>query len=60
MADDRREIPLALGVLLPDAYRRQIEPSIQLALKHVHNDPDMIPDFCLYLIYKDTQVLIDA
>ena len=50
-----REVPLSIGVLLPSPYRSRIEPSVELALTHVHEEQDLLPGYCLHLIYKDTQ-----
>lgn len=47
---------LSLGVLLPEAYRKQIEPSVKLALRHVHSNADLLPDYCLQLVFKNTEV----
>lgn len=51
----RREVPLSIGVLLPNPYRGRIEPSVELALTHVYEEQDLLPGYCLHLIYKDTQ-----
>lgn len=52
----KRSKSLFLGVLLSSSHRRKIEPVINLALKHVHSMSNLLPDYCLQLIYKDTQV----
>lgn len=51
-----RHKTLSLGVLLPDTYRRQIEPSVKLALRHVHSNPNLLPDYCIKLVFKNTEV----
>jgi hypothetical protein len=52
----RRENRLTLGVLIPEHRQRTIGASIELALKHVHSNPNMIPDYCIDLLYRDTKV----
>lgn len=54
----RRRIPLSIGVLLPESYKNKVKPSIELALSHVHSTPNLLPDYCLQPIYKDTQVFL--
>ncbi|CEF60147.1 Extracellular ligand-binding receptor domain and GPCR, family 3, gamma-aminobutyric acid receptor, type B and GPCR, family 3, gamma-aminobutyric acid receptor, type B1 and GPCR, family 3, C-terminal domain and Periplasmic binding protein-like I domain-containing protein [Strongyloides ratti] len=53
--DSNSRESLSLGVFLPQYYRKQIEPAIELALRHAHNTPNVIPDYCLNLIFKDTE-----
>uniref|UniRef100_A0A0K0ES72 Gamma-aminobutyric acid type B receptor subunit 2 n=1 Tax=Strongyloides stercoralis TaxID=6248 RepID=A0A0K0ES72_STRER len=53
--DSNNRESLSLGVFLPQDYRKQIEPAIELALRHAHNIPNVIPDYCLNLIFKDTE-----
>lgn len=52
----QRQNRLTLGVLVPEHYQQTIGASIELALKHVHSTPDLIPDYCIDLLYRDTQV----
>lgn len=56
----RRKIPLSLGVLLPTSYRHRIEPSIDLALKHIYNNENLLRNYCFNLVYKDTQVITSS
>ena len=52
-----RRQKLSLGVLLPETFRKQFEPYIKLALYHVHSNPSILPDYCIDLMFKDTQVV---
>ncbi|CAD5225565.1 unnamed protein product [Bursaphelenchus xylophilus] len=50
-----REIKITLGVLLPESYQASIGSAIELALKHVHSNPNLIPNYCIDILYRDTQ-----
>lgn len=52
----QRQNRLTLGVLIPEKFQSTIGASIELALEHVHSTPDLIPDYCIDLLYRDTQV----
>ncbi|KAI6177897.1 Gamma aminobutyric acid type b receptor subunit 2 [Aphelenchoides bicaudatus] len=51
----QRQNRLTLGVLVPDHFQSTIGASIELALKHVHSTPNLMPDYCIDLLYRDTQ-----
>lgn len=51
-----RKQKLSLGVLLPETHRKLLEPYIKLALYHVHTTPSILPNYCIDLLFKDTQV----
>uniref|UniRef100_A0AC35TLT2 G_PROTEIN_RECEP_F3_4 domain-containing protein n=1 Tax=Rhabditophanes sp. KR3021 TaxID=114890 RepID=A0AC35TLT2_9BILA len=53
--DTRYREPLYVGVFLPSNYRKQIEPAIELALRHSHGMSNIIQDYCLNLVFKDTE-----
>uniref|UniRef100_A0AC34EZB1 G-protein coupled receptors family 3 profile domain-containing protein n=1 Tax=Panagrolaimus sp. ES5 TaxID=591445 RepID=A0AC34EZB1_9BILA len=50
-----RKQKLSLGVLLPETHRKLLEPYIKLALYHVHTTPNILANYCIDLIFKDTQ-----
>ncbi|KAI6216076.1 hypothetical protein M3Y94_00460800 [Aphelenchoides besseyi] len=59
-SDDCYEYPhrrhkLTLGVLVPENFQHSIGASVELALKHVHATPKLIPDYCIDLLYRNTQ-----
>ncbi|KAI6189320.1 Gamma-aminobutyric acid type B receptor subunit 2 [Aphelenchoides fujianensis] len=50
-----RQHKLTLGVLVPENFQHSIGSSVELALKHVHATPNLIRDYCIDLLYRDTQ-----
>lgn len=51
----KRRNPLTLGIILPDAYMKKVEPAIELALNHIHNNSQFLAKYCLNAEYKNTQ-----
>lgn len=49
-------IPLFLGVLLPNEYKKSLEYSMNIALNHIHNQSCILNDYYLHLLFKDTEV----
>lgn len=50
-------IPLTIGVFLPYQYKRVLEPAVNIALEHIHNQSCILNDYYLKLNFKDTEVL---
>ncbi|VIO96229.1 Uncharacterized protein BM_BM7432 [Brugia malayi] len=48
-------IPLTIGVFLPYQYKRVLEPAVNIALEHIHNQSCILNDYYLKLHFKDTE-----
>ncbi|KAM3720296.1 Gamma-aminobutyric acid type B receptor subunit [Dirofilaria immitis] len=49
------QIPLTIGVFLPYQYKRVLEPAINTALEHIHNQSCILSNYYLKLHFKDTE-----
>lgn len=50
-----RQHRITLGIMLPEENRATIGAATELALKHAHSNPGFMPDYCIDILYRDTQ-----
>uniref|UniRef100_A0A0R3RG66 Gamma-aminobutyric acid type B receptor subunit 2 n=1 Tax=Elaeophora elaphi TaxID=1147741 RepID=A0A0R3RG66_9BILA len=48
-------IPLTIGVFLPYQYKHVLEPAVNTALEHIHNQSCILKDYYLKLHFEDTE-----
>ena len=58
--DCERPNRLTLGVLVPDMAQHSIRESVEAAVRDVHATSGLLPDYCLDLLYKETQASVAA